>query len=232
MERDGFGMRQTPEAEPDAPEGELAPAAEAPPETEIMTDAPSTDGPMETTSAPGTDAPTSPEPEAAPEASAEPAAETKPIAFGTQETKVRALLDGDYTEADLARDIESGRVSTGKRGQLVRSSVSDIRTIKEIAQGGRDIQKALGPKELTPDEKLEGVLAQVDLGNEAFRDNPLELLDAIRAQANASGLTDAEADELAKLYSSRNGLDAAGNAPEISMELRGRALAEVLTGAV
>ena len=228
MEKDGFGLRRTPEGEPDAPEGELAPAAEAPPETEIMTDAPSTDGPMETTSAPGTDAPATPEPEAAPEASAEPAAETKSIAFGTQETKVRALLDGDYTEADLARDIESGRVSTGKRGQLVRSSVNDIRTIKEIAQGGRDIQKALGPKELTPDEKLEGVLAQIDLGNEAFRDNPLELLEAIRAQANASGLTDAEADELTKLYSSRSGLDAGGNAPEISMELRGRALAEGL----
>ena len=59
MEKDGFGMRQTPAGEPDAPD--LAPAAEAPAETEVMTDAPSTDGPMETTSAPGTDAPATPE---------------------------------------------------------------------------------------------------------------------------------------------------------------------------
>lgn len=164
MEKDGFGMRQTPAGEPDA--SDLAPAAEAPAETEVMTDAPSTDGPMETTSAPEETKTATPEPEAEPETATAVKPETTP--------------------------------------------------------------EAAPEPELTPDEKLDGVLAQIDLGNEAFRDNPLEVLDAIRAQANASGLPDADAEELTKIYSSRNGLDAGGNAPEISMELRGRALAEGL----
>ena len=220
MERDGFGMRQTPEAEPDAPEGELAPAAEAPPETEIMTDAPSTDGPMETTSAPGTDAPTTPEPEAAPEASAEP----DPLDEYRQLGKKDVRNAGVFTKR-LDAKLAALRQNVGPEAADAYEAAA--RAQVQANMDARAAKKAASAApELTPDEKLEGVLAQVDLDNEAFRDNPLELLDAIRAQANASGLTDAEADELAKLYSSRNGLDAAGNAPEISMELRGRALAE------
>ena len=231
MDADGFGLRQQADEAP-APEQELAPAPEAPPE-QVMTDAPSTDGPM--TDAPETPAARTETPEAEPEAAPEPETPAQPIAFGRVEAQARALLDDTYSEADLARDIASGLITTGKRGQLIKQSISDIRTKKGIDQGGRDLTRALGgdaetPATPTPREELEGILQTIDMGDPMYKDNPLEAFDAIRRRANEVGAK-ADPDELVAIFARENGLDAdipTANIPDISIEQRGRAIAEGL----
>ena len=229
MDADGFGLRQQPNEAP-APEQELAPAPEAPPE-QVMSETPSTDGPMET-------APQTPEPEPAAEAAPAPApapapeAPATPVAFGRVEGEARALLDDGYTEADLARDIESGLIATGKRGQLIKKSIDDIRTKKGLVQGGRDLKVALGGDAETPAvptarEELDGILQTIDMSDPMFKDNPLEAFDAIRRRAGEVGAK-TDPDELVSLFARENGLDAdvpAPSLPDISIEQRGRALA-------
>jgi hypothetical protein len=102
MEKDGFGMRQTPAGEPDA--SDLAPAAEAPAETEVMTDAPSTDGPMETTSAPEETKTATPEPEAEPETATAVKPETTPEAAPEPELTPDEKLDGVLAQIDLGNE--------------------------------------------------------------------------------------------------------------------------------